>query len=548
MWRMSRRQRERLERLKGWAGSTEGQADAFAAAEVRELQARLHGTVVLPADAGYHAARQLTNFAFQSFPLLIVYCEVLQDVWECLAFARRHALWVTTRSGGHSTAGYSINDGMVIDLSRMNGIHVEPEARRVTVGPGTAFGTLNATLAGYGLHMPTGGCGDVCVAGYMQGGGYGFTSRLFGIQCDNVLELRMMLADGRVVRASERCNPDLFWAVRGGTGNNFGVLLEVSYQLQPMPLLWGCVLAWPLAKAPEALHLWQQQYMRKGAPPEFGYMGALANTGPDLTPELRMCVLWWGAERGGREAIAPLLASGAHIVKAKTGSYNDLNEWLLENIPPCPDLAREDKQSALIARPLRLADWKRICRRFAESPNPWTAVVIEPYGGAINARPRDYNAFVHRDADCDLFVDVFWMDPEQEHQARAYLDDFMALIEPLSNGESYQNYPRASQADWRQRYWGEQFGRLLAIKRKFDPDQFFRYGQSIRPEDGQPWPRPAPGSIEVEPWSPPAIALPAAAGKAAGKAARRSTRGKPASAKPAATPAPVASRAPKRRA
>jgi FAD/FMN-containing dehydrogenase len=523
MWRMSRRQRERLEKLKGWAGSIEGYGNAFSADELRQFQGKLHGQVVLPSDTSYHASRQLTNFAFQSFPLLIVYCELIQDVWECLAFARQHRLWVTTRSGGHSTAGYSVNDGMVIDTSRMNDIHVDAPARTVTVGPGTAFGTLNAKLAGYRLHMSTGGCGDVCVAGYMQGGGYGFTSRLFGIQCDQVLQMLVMLADGRVVRASADTNADLFWAMRGGTGNNFGVLLEVTYQLHDMPPLWGCVLRWPLDKAPEALALWQKDFMKSGAPDEFGYMAALANTGPDLTPELRMCVLWWGPEAEGRRQIKPLLASGASIVKQKVGSYNDLNEWLLENIPPCPDLAREDKQSTLIGRKLSLADWRRICRRFAESPNPWTAVVIEPYGGAINRQPRDHNAFVHRDADCDLFVDVFWMDPEQERQAREYLDDFMQLLDPLGNGESYQNYPRASQADWRQRYFGEQFPRLLAIKRKFDPDNFFRYGQSISPEPGQPWPRHNPrDEIVVEPWSPPAIAVaPAPATKAVAKTKRK---------------------------
>jgi len=261
--------------------------------------------------------------------------------------------------------------------------------------------------------------------------------------------------------------------------------------------------------------------MRKGAPNEFGYMGALANTGPNLSPELRMCCLWWGDEAQGRDVIKPLLASGARIVKQKVGSYNDLNEWLLENIPPCPDLAREDKQSAIIGKKLALADWKRICKRFAASPNPWTAVVIEPYGGAINARARDFNAFVHRDADCDLFVDVFWMDPLQERQAREYLDDFMAMLDPLGNGESYQNYPRATQTDFRRRYWGEQFPRLLAIKRKFDPDNVFRYGQSISPEPGEAWPKPNPRDrIVVEPWSPPAITVKAMPSKSA-RAGRR---------------------------
>jgi FAD/FMN-containing dehydrogenase len=528
MWRMSRRQRARLERLKGWAGSIEGYEDAFTADEVKAFQQRLHGDVVLPADASYHASRQLTNYAFQSFPLLIVYCEVMQDVWESLAFAQTHALWITTRSGGHSTAGFSVNDGMVIDTSRMNGIHVDAVAKRAVLGPGTTWGQLNVVLAGYGLHMPTGGCGDVCVAGYMQGGGYGFTSRKFGINCDSVIEMLVMLADGRVVRANAGQNADLFWAMRGGTGNNFGILLEATYELHEMPPLWGFGLQWPLEKAAEALQLWQKGFMRHGAPPELGYMGVLANTGDKLVPQLLMCGIWWGSRAEGMKQIKPLLESGATIFKDKVGTYNDLNEWLLENIPPCPDLAREDKQSVILAQKLSLSDWKRVVKRFAESPNPWTAVVFEPYGGAINALPRDANAFVHRDADCDVFVDVFWMDPEQERQAKQYLDDYMALLDPLGNGESYQNYPRITQKDYRRRYWGEQFERLLAIKHKYDPKHFFRYAQDVSPEPGQHWPRRAKADkadkadrITVEPWSPAAIAVKPTPSKSARAAGRK---------------------------
>jgi FAD/FMN-containing dehydrogenase len=137
MWRMSRKERDRLQRMHGWAGVLEGYAAAFDGDDVKALQGKLQGTVVLPSDNAYSASRQLSNPAFQSFPLLIAYCEVFQDVWECLQFASQFKLWVTTRSGGHSTAGFSMNDGMVIDTSRLNGVYVDTARKVVVAGPGT---------------------------------------------------------------------------------------------------------------------------------------------------------------------------------------------------------------------------------------------------------------------------------------------------------------------------------------------------------------------------------------------------------------------------
>lgn len=506
MWRMSRKQVARRERIHGWAEAMSAYPAPFDSSAAKELQARLQGQIVLPSDSPYAASRQLSNLAFQSFPQLIAYCEVFQDVWECLQFARKYGLWTTTRSGGHSTAGFSMNDGMVIDTSHLNGIYVDPDRKIAVVGPGTNWGHLNATLADYKLHVPTGICGDVCVAGFMQGGGFGLTSRLFGMNCDNVLEMLVMLADGRIVRAADDSNPDLFWAMRGGTGNNFGILLQVTYQLRDLPPLWGFGLEWPIDKAPAALAALQDGYMQSGAPPELGYMGALVRLGAKLDPVLVMRGTYWGSAAQGKKALKPLLDNtGATLKLQKVGSYFELNDWLFENVPPCPDLAREDKQSTNIARRLTIAEWRRICKRFTESPNPWTAVAIEPYGGAINRVARDATAFVHRQADMNLFVDVFWMDEPQRLKVQPYLDDFMALLDPMGNGESYQNYPRLSQTDYRQRYWAEQFPRLLSIKRKYDPDNTFRYAQSVSPEPGSRWPAPAGGPIVPVPWGPPPI-------------------------------------------
>jgi FAD/FMN-containing dehydrogenase len=362
----------------------------------------------------------------------------------------------------------------------------------------------------------------------MQGGGYGVTSRMWGMNCDNVLEMLVMLADGRIVRAAPDSNPDLFWAMRGGTGNNFGILLQVIYQLRDPVPLWGFGLVWPLDKAPAALVALQADYMQTGAPPELGYMAILACNPPSLEPVLVMRGAYWGPRAQGLKALKPLMdATGAKLELDRVGTYFELNEWLFENIPPCPDLAREDKQSTNIARALTLKEWGQVCKRFEASPNPWTAVAIEAYGGAINRVARDATAFVHRKADMNIFVDVFWMDEQQHQEVEAYLDGFMALLNPMGNGESYQNYPRLSQTDYRHRYWAEQFPRLLSIKRKYDPHDTFRYAQSVSPAPGEAWPSPAEGEITVEPWGPPPIALPVgkkAQKKEAGKSVRKTAK------------------------
>jgi hypothetical protein len=471
-----------------------GIADAFAApftnADVTALQGTLQGDVVLPSDAGYPAARQLSNLAFQNFPLLIAYCEVFSDVYQCLAFAHKHKLRVTTRSGGHSTAGFSTNNGMVIDTSRMNGIYVDAAAKRAVVGPGTNWAHLNATLADYQLHVPTGVCGDVCVAGFMQGGGYGLTSRLYGMNCDNVVEMLVMLADGRIVRASESINADLWWAMRGGTGNNFGILLQATYRLHALRPLWGYGLRWTLDQAPQAMAALQAGYMSQGAPGELGYMGAFVyesqSDGRAAEPVLIMRGVYWGSRAEGLKLLQPLIKdTGATLQLDRSGSYNELNDWLFETpepVPNCPDLAREDKQSTIIAKRLKVRDWKRVCDLFRASPNPWSCFAIEPYGGAINAVPRGDTAFIHRNADMDFFVDVFWMTEEQRRQIEVWLDDCMTVLDGHGNGETYQNYPRLSQTDYRERYWAEQFAKLLAIKRKYDPKNFFHYAQSVSPE------------------------------------------------------------------
>jgi FAD/FMN-containing dehydrogenase len=452
-----------------------------------ELERKMRGNLVLPGSAGYDESRQLANPAFQHYPQVIAYCEVSRDVQLCLEFAHAQSLWIACRAGGHSFGGYSVNSGMVIDVSRMNSVDVIPGEQRVRVGAGTSFGHLNAILDEYGLHVPGGACEDVCVAGYMQGGGYGYTSRRFGMHCDNVTAFRMMLRDGRVVTASEERNPDLFWAVRGGTGGNFGVLLDITYRTHELGPVWAFGWVWDIDDAPSLLIELQKGFMKAGAPRDLGYMASMAEH--ENQKVFAMQGIYVGTGDDGRAALAPLKAVAQPKLEVEnTGSYDKMNEWADSNPYPMPGLpdteVKEAKQAGYIARPLGQDDWASIVGFFKSSPSAYNTVVIEPYGGAINDYPEFGNAFVHRDVDMDLFVDVFWIDDDDKAEAIRWLDDFMDLMEPFYNGHVYQNYPRDTLKDYRSMYFGAAFDALLHIKNKYDPPPyFFHYQQSIKPYD-----------------------------------------------------------------
>ena len=452
------------------------------------LEHQLRGKVILRGTRGYHDARQEANPAFQHYPQLVAYCEVIEDVRLSLNFAHSHNLWVACRAGGHSFGGYSVNSGMVIDVSKMSCVHVLPGEQFARVGAGTNFGHLNAILDESGLHVPGGACEDVCVAGYMQGGGYGYTSRRFGMNCDNVVEFRMMLRDGKVVTASEERNADLFWAVRGGTGGNFGVLLEITYRLYKLGPVWSFGWVWDIEDSPALLTELQQGFMRAGASRNLGYMASLADHKNQKVFALQG--IYIGTAEEGHAALAPLKAISATMQEVEnTGSYYKMNEWADDNPYPMPDVpdtdVKEAKQAGYVARPLSHEDWKGIVEFYKTSPNSYNTVVIEPYGGAINEYPEFGNAFVHRNVDMDFFVDVFWIHDDHKAEAVAWLDDFMQLMDPYFNGHVYQNYPRDTLTNFRSMYFGAAFDALLNIKNKYGPPPyFFRYQQSIKPYTG----------------------------------------------------------------
>jgi FAD/FMN-containing dehydrogenase len=328
-----------------------------------------------------------------------------------------------------------------------------------------------------------------------------------------------MLADGAIVLANASKNSDLFWAVRGGTGGNFGVVLQITYQLHSVSEYWGFGIEWPLEEHPgdinraaSVLALLQERFMRGGAPDQLGYMAFLGWQKQE--PYLLMRGVYHGSKAAGEKVLAPLLKIAPNKIQIdKVGSYYEIDKYLLDAapvlLPDVPDLAREDKQDGYIARPMSPADWRDVIDFFLKTPNQSSLLAIEPYGGAINRVEVGANAFIHRAVDMDLYFDVFWMSDAQRADAVKFLDDVMAFMQPYFNGYSYQNYPRLKQTDYRRRYWGEWFETVLAVKEKYDPGNFFSYPQSVSPEPGlapKPVKHPLPGlaqPIDHEPYCPP---------------------------------------------
>ena len=469
----------------------------FTGDQVAALSQQLVGHITLPQDATYPADRTTFMNAFQHFPQLIVYCMGFADVVCSIRFAQEVGLKPVCRSGGHSTAGYSVNDDMIIDVSGINYVRVDPDARVAWVGAGANFAQINTTLDLYGLHLPGGGCETVGAAGYMQGGGYGFTSLMFGMNCDQVVGLRMALADGRIVEANSHENPDLFWAVRGGTGNNFGVLLEIEYRLHPLGLLWGFGFLWPIetaegaAAASVALQVWQANFTGDAAPQNLGNEAMLGYTrGPDdqsLAPYFLIRGLFNGSEAECRQALEPLSRLipdlESHRDIWRSGTYSDLNMYLLNYptvLPPdVPASVRSLAKSHIVARHLTLEECAAIIDFYRTSKNPDNFIGFEAYGGAINAVAPDATAFCHRTALMDVFLFSFWMYEFSREEGAAYVNEFDRVVQPLSNGQSYQNYPNRQIEDFGSVYFGANLPRLLQVKQAYDPGNFFTFPQGL---------------------------------------------------------------------
>jgi hypothetical protein len=431
--------------------------------DVKEAQFGLQGYIVHPGDPTYDHDRMLTNPIYNPSPSMIIYCECETDVQIALGLASKGNMPFTVRSGGHCTAGYSSGAGVLIDVSNLDGVHIEPIFKRATVGTGCQFGKFNKILEAYRLHVPGGECVSVCVGGYVQGGGIGFTSTTYGMNCDNVISMRVMLADGSIVHCDGSTNRDLWWAMRGGTGGNFGILLSITYQLYDMTNVYGKALAWPMS-TPEEIETCVEVMMTL----QKDYMGTL-KYGKQLTLQMLLVYqtvidpkkpplpkpvpvfmvrgLWIGDKAGGDAAMADIAAHKGCVTQLEIDDrYITVVEALLDKPQEQPVFPSElgepfeDKASRLVERDLTKKEWGNILNLFVDhAPNEYTYMYLEFYGGQIAKGKLADSAFVHRKAHFDAVMDVYWFNNVDRPANDAFLTKWINLMETVWSKEVYQN-------------------------------------------------------------------------------------------------------------
>ena len=510
------------------------EAAAAGAVDWAALAARLAGQLVLPPDAAWSSAVELFNTRFATIvPGAVAFCASPQDVAESIAFARANALELRARNGRHSYAGYSTCDGLVIDVTEMDAISVSADGSTATIGAGAVLIDIYTELATRGVTIPGGTCPSVGITGLTLGGGHGEVSRAFGMTCDALLSLEIVLADGRIVTASEQSEPDLFWACRGGGGGNFGIVTSMTFATSPVGDVTLFSYDWAWADAVPAMLAWQEWVA--SLPDEvFTGMALLTQPGgPSASPYVGAAGTFLGTPSEWTAIVQPLLDAAP----APTASNVEQKTYLeaADIHAGCATLTEEEchptywnppgqlvqntwaATSAYVgaSRPLPAEAVQLIVdfvdERQADPLQPTDAssfgaggVGFDSYGGAINRVAPDATAFVHRDALALGQYLAYWQPdspPALVADNEAWLRALTDALAPYSNGQAYQNYIDPGLEGWLEAYYGANLPRLREIKLAVDPDDVFHFAQSIPPAERPPGPPPPapPGPVAVTP-------------------------------------------------
>ncbi|TML84717.1 MAG: FAD-binding oxidoreductase [Actinobacteria bacterium] len=433
---------------------------------VAALRRTVRGPVLTPPNS----AGLVVDMRYDAIrPLAVVQALGEGDVSRTILWARKNGVRLAARSGGHSYGGYSTTNGVVVDLRRLNGISVDMRSRTATVGAGALLFDVMTTLAARGVAIPHGSCPTVAVGGLALGGGVGFASRAWGTTSDNVLALRVVTADGRIRECGPKSNPGLYWACRGGGGGNFGVATRFRFRVHPVSNVSWFVASWPWAQAEQIVAAWQASAPH--APDGLFSICSLSGT-----RHVQVFGQFLGPESQLRTDLAPLQQVAGISLRTGTSTYRDAQvRWagcLGESTAAC----RTPRRSSFAAKsdyfdtPLPPAGVAAL-RRAMERPGAGS-ILLDSYGGALNRPAPDATAFVHRDA---LFSAQYYAGGTSLHWLRAAHAD----MRPYASGFAYQNYIDPELADWRHAYYGTNLARLEEIKKRFDPNRFFRFPQAI---------------------------------------------------------------------
>ncbi len=463
-------------------------------ADLRALQPAIDGDVVLPGSPDYESVRKPVMARFEQVrPAAVVRCATPEDVAETLAVAGGLRLPTAIRSGGHSVAGRSSTEGIVLDLAPMRSVAVAGET--ATVGAGVRLGELYDALAEHGLTIPA-GCGpSVGIAGLTLGGGLGILGRKHGLTCDHLLRAQVVLADGRVVECDEHHDGELFWALRGAGGGHFGVVTSLVFRTLPAPAATVFHLTWPPADAAAVVQAWQA--WAPAAPDEVDATLRLT-AGDDERPpgvDLVGTVLDGEADAAellgdlvGRVGADPAAASRRHLPHREAkryleglGSVEDRRERSGPEQPPPSHLYTK---SEFFRRPLPGETVAELVEHVTRGLPLGQSREVDflPWGGAYNRVPADATAFAHR-GESFLVQHLVMVGadaaPAERRAARDWLARSWALAHRWGSGGVYPNFPDPDLEDWARAYHGANYERLLRVKAAYDPGRFFRFHQSL---------------------------------------------------------------------
>ncbi len=371
---------------------------AVSDSRIEQFRRACGGSVIRCGDNEYDTARRLWNASIDKHPGLIVRCAGVDDVVAAVTFAREHGVLVAIRGGGHNVGGRALCDGgLVIDLSPMKGIAVDPQARRVRADPGVTLGELDRETHKHGLAVPLGVVSRTGIAGLTLGGGVGWLVRKYGLTCDNVVSFEVVTADAQLLRASANEHSDLFWALRGG-GGNFGVVASFEYRLHPVSTILGGLVLHPRARAMELLQFYRD--FTASAPDELGTYAALL-TAPDGTPVAGIATCYCGDPAEGARVLEPLRAFGSPLLDAIQQMPFPQMQTVFD--AAVPD-GNQNYWKSTFLRDLSDEAIHTVVSHANEATSPLIAVLLEQYGGFASRIGENDTAFAHRDAEYDLGI------------------------------------------------------------------------------------------------------------------------------------------------
>jgi FAD/FMN-containing dehydrogenase len=452
---------------------------------MEKLRGSLAGELILPGDSGYEECRKVFNVMHDRRPGGIARCAGTADVVTAVNFARQNGLLVAVRCGGHSVAGLSCCEGGILsDLAGLKKIQVDPETRRARAGGGVLWGEFDAATQKHGLHSPGGRVTTTGLGGFTTGGGYGWTSSKYGLTCDNLISAEVVLADGRVVRASEQENADLFWGIRGG-GGNFGIVTEFELRLHPLgPIVFAGLALWPTERAADVLRAWRDYV--DGAPDEVSTGCAILTAPPeDFVPQylrgqvvFAMVGMYVGDHEKGAEAMRLVKDLRPAVDLFQSMPYT-VFQGLLD--ATAPKGYRSYWRGEYLQR---LSDeaidmFVRHAPGLAGASQPFSQMIIFRIGQGVAAVADEATAFSHRDANYLFHPISMWQQRADDERLIAASRAFCDAMRPFATGGAYLNFTPEDQV--RDSYGAAKYAKLVALKDRYDPENLFRLNPNIKP-------------------------------------------------------------------